>query len=599
MSAPSPLVFRSACAAGFLATALAGWHLAAPETRASSAKVVEAGTAVDSKHRERRLRDGGMPEQVRETMAAIRAAATPEQRMRATIDLVQSMPLSDLEQWLENRWFDSGNSYDFTLFNKIAYQRWEAEDPEGLIAYHLKSNSYRAQEMLAKLAKDDPAKALAFCAGRPNPSIELEVLSSVLKADPKLALQHVRAMLERGAFNDSNYYQGDQFFQELVKKDPAALESLLAAMPARLRQRAEGALTGQKLKADFAGTLKELMERSDGYKAFRNAYAENDNIKAGILDHLAGLPDSWKKQIGNEPYNLINPDDASKWLEADLEGMGFSGTDAKNVWNFAIQYYANKNPAEALKMLGSMDLEKHNRENVIENIFRNAQRDPKKMEALMASLETDEDRAIAQKFVTVTEEGGEVVARKEPHLIKEPKEWLEVVMSRDMANSAGNYVYYIQQWPKEKIEELATEFRGMSAADKSSLAMLLANPSYGGDGGGAAQGLQGEAILYLVKNPPPKEEGKEGGSPSPFGSSRGFDANGAASRHAVFLAQKDPDAASQWVQSLPAGETRQWAQKNLAKNWAMYDPEAMQQWVNTLSSTERKGVEEFLEKKER
>ncbi|MCW1916897.1 hypothetical protein OJ996_25130 [Luteolibacter sp. GHJ8] len=597
MSAPSPLVFRSACAAGFLATALAGWHLAAPETRASAGKVVEAGSAVDSKHRERKLRDGGIPAQVRETMAAIRGAATPEQRMRATIDLVQSMPLSDLEQWLENRWFDSGDSYDFTLFNKIAYQRWEAEDPEGLIAYHLKSNSYRAQEMLAKLAKDDPAKALAFCAGRPNPSIELDVLSSVLKVDAKLALQHARAMLERGAFNDSNYYQGDQFFQELVKKDPAALESLFADMPARLRQRAEGALTGQKLKADFAGTLKELMERQDGYKTFRNAYSDNDNIKAGILDHLAGLPDSWKKQIANEPYNLINPDNAGKWLEADLEGMGFSGTDAKNVWNFAIQYYANKNPTEALAMLGNMDLEKGNRDNVIENIFRNAQNDPKKMEALMAALQTDEDRAIAQKFVKVTDENGETVARKEPHLIKEPKEWLEAVMSGDRAN-ANTYTYYIQQWPKEKIEELTTEFRGMAAADKSSLAMLLANSSHG-DSGGSAQGLQGEAILYLVNNPPPKEEPKQPENPSPFGPSRSFDANNAASRHAVFLAQKDPDAASQWVQSLPAGETRQWAQKNLAKNWAMYDPEAMQQWVNTLSSTERKGVEEFLEKKER
>ena len=591
MSNPTPIVFRATCVGGFLATAMAGWHLAAPRSTSMIGDAGEKQAAAESKRSERKLGDGGIPVHVRETMAAIRGAATPEQRMRATIDLARSLPISELELWLEKRWFDSGDSFDFTLFNKIARQRWEAEDREGLIAYYLKSNSPRAREMLAKLATEDPARALALSFDKSNPGVEMATLFAVAAVDTKLALTHLKGMLERGVFDGpNNIYQASSFLQSFAQKDPAALEALLTSMPRQMREMAEGAITGQKLKADFAGALKELMERPDGFKAFEAAYSQGDDLKGGILDHLSELPESWKKQIGKSLHRVIGQENAAKWLEADLEGMGFTATDAKRVRDLALHYHAIKNPTEALKMLGSMGLSENSRRNVIGNTFRSARGNPKKMEELMAALESEEDMAIARQFVEVKEGG---LVSKDPAQIKEPKEWLEAVMSRDTANRLV-YLHYMERWPKEKIDASADEFRGMAAAEKSSLALLLADSNFSASGAGGAQELKGEAIRYLVENPPPKEENKGQGGADPFGFGGQADPNSAASSYAVFLAQKDPDAASQWVQTLPAGEARQWAQKNLAKNWAMYDPEAMQQWVATLPSAERKGVEDYL-----
>jgi hypothetical protein len=48
------------------------------------------------------------------------------------------------------------------------------------------------------------------------------------------------------------------------------------------------------------------------------------------------------------------------------------------------------------------------------------------------------------------------------------------------------------------------------------------------------------------------------------------------------MAQDDPAAASDWIQSLPAGDPKLWAQKNLHSLWSQYDPAAADQWMKSL-----------------
>jgi hypothetical protein len=68
-----------------------------------------------------------------------------------------------------------------------------------------------------------------------------------------------------------------------------------------------------------------------------------------------------------------------------------------------------------------------------------------------------------------------------------------------------------------------------------------------------------------------------------------------ASQFAVNWSKIDPEAASQWVQSLPAGDAKLWAQKNLAANWTQHDPEAVDQWIKTLPAESRGEVEKFMQ----
>ena len=53
-------------------------------------------------------------------------------------------------------------------------------------------------------------------------------------------------------------------------------------------------------------------------------------------------------------------------------------------------------------------------------------------------------------------------------------------------------------------------------------------------------------------------------------------------------------AASQWVQSLPDGEARSWALKNVAFAWALYDPKEAGQWVDSLPAAARAEVGDFM-----
>jgi hypothetical protein len=48
------------------------------------------------------------------------------------------------------------------------------------------------------------------------------------------------------------------------------------------------------------------------------------------------------------------------------------------------------------------------------------------------------------------------------------------------------------------------------------------------------------------------------------------------------------------VDSLPEGEARLWAQKNMAATWAEYDPEAAARWMQSLPTDTRAAVEEFI-----
>jgi methylase of polypeptide subunit release factors len=67
-----------------------------------------------------------------------------------------------------------------------------------------------------------------------------------------------------------------------------------------------------------------------------------------------------------------------------------------------------------------------------------------------------------------------------------------------------------------------------------------------------------------------------------------------ASEFAVEWSRQDPEAASQWVQTLPPGETKLRVQMNLAMNWKPYDPDAVDQWLGTLPADSRKKVEAFM-----
>lgn len=576
---PQNSAVRAGAVAGFLITAAIGWQLAGDEPPAPAAKTAESRTTKISSRQARSNSRYQTPAHARERLRAIRAAGSTQERMRATIELANTLPVSELATWLEGRWFDDCEGFDMSLFNKIAKERWLKEDPEGLALWSIKSGGQTAYGILTSWAKDEPQRVIGFFKEHPNEQMELQMLQGIAKENPALALGRLREIIAGGlgSGNISGYY-ARQVMQGLARSNPAALEAALDSLPTQWRNTAEGAILAQKLNTSFSAGIQKLSERPDGLKILLQAGGNVEGFNGKLLGELANLPVSWKSALAADAYRFLDSSTAEKWLNADLEGGGFTSEQANQIRKGALQNLIYQKPETALKLMGTMDFSDNERKSMIRNLFANTRGDAKKAEGLIALLGSEEDRQMARNALTANPSNASQAKNAKP------AEWLEKAGAFD-ANSGNSYQFLAQlrNWDKEKLAELTSQFQTMTDAQKRNVAQVLA-----GDDNGIAPELQGDAIRYLVANP--TQPGK--GQPA----RRTEEPTHLASDHAVQLVQKDPIAATAWVQTLPSGEAKLWAQKNLAANWAQYDPEAVQQWVKSLPAADRTQVEDFMKK---
>jgi hypothetical protein len=575
---PNSPAGRAGAILGFLAMVVLGWKIADRPQAPPAVQEVQTGDAAKpAKRPDRSSRRGGAPEAVRQRMAGLRAISSSGDRMRATIELANTLPASEIAAWLDGRWFDTGRGFDVTLFNKILKERWAREDPEGLVLWGLKNNSSQASATLAQWAETDPQRMLTFFKEHPNRDLELQTLTVVAKNNPAVALQALQDMKPGGNSRGgmSSYYLG-QLIQQLAESSPAALERALESLPTSVQTSAEAALVGQKLKTSFTAEIEKLWARPDGWKIFEAALDNSDGMGEQIFANLANMPASWRASIASNSYSMIGNSDPEKWAKLDLEGMGFTAEQASSIHSMALTKFGYKNPEAALKLMAGMELNENARQNMLGNVFRNFRGGAEKAEALLALLGSDEDREAAR--VAMAQNYNSPVTK-----IETPEAWLETVGTADPNASSYQYFSMLRQWDQEKLTDLGSKFQSMPDAQKQTVAKILTQNS------GYAENikpLQADALRYLIANPVEPKEGEQ----------RQSRTTDQASEFAVNWARSDPAAAGDWVRSLPAGEARQWAQKNLAANWAQYDPEATEQWINSLPADDRPPVREFLKK---
>jgi hypothetical protein len=603
-------VVRAGSLAGFLVMALVGWNLAgklqtAAEVQSSAPKITKA-----SEHPGHGTPRSGPSEYAREKMRAIHAAGSPGDRMRATIEMANTLPVSELAAWFTGRWFDSRDGFDLTLFDKIAKQRWMKEDPEGMLQWYIKNNQGvkdnqgAALSFLSSWAESDPQRVIGFFKNHPNDRLELMALQGVAKNNPRLALDRLQELIAQGLTTGHPVgYYGQQLMAQLAKNDPASMEALLDSLPAQWRNQAETALVGQKLNASFPEEIRKLWERPDGMMLFQRCYDGTDGTGDKLISELGNLPSSWKSSISAYYYKFMNSSNAEKWLNADLEGSGFTPEQAKKIQLGAMGKLADQKPETVLKQMGDMDLDESSKKSLISSIFRYSNKTPEKTEELLALLGTEEDRQLARNAMEMRSNSQTISQIK----VEKPAEWLEKAGTMDVnSGNSEQFISMLCQWDKEKISELAGQFRSMPDERKMNVARLLAGRS-GFSYDGLDSSLRGEAIRYLVTNPDPQDNTQQNHStdPTALASSRAqveweqnhsTNTTALASCLAVQWAANDPGAASEWVQTLPAGETKLWAQKNLAANWAQYDPAAADQWVKSLPADARSAVQDFMKK---
>lgn len=576
-SMSNPFPAKAGGVLGFLAMAVVGWNLAGAPVPAMKESAAAEPKTRRADREMRRSRSTGPGTLAGKRLNAIRAAGTPEARLGATIALAYSLSPSEIAAWLNGDWFTIRGGPERLLFRNILLARWRETDPEGLLAWSFKNDTSVGQAVLATWTEKEPQRMLEFFKSHPDEAAELRALGNLAKVHPALALQRLQEMAVDG-ITSKGMDNASSLFRRLAEKTPSALEAALESLPPQLRKQAESALCGQRLASSFSTEIRALWDRPDGWEVFQANITQE--LRGKIFDELGNMPPAWKASITENYYNFIGEENAVKWLDADLAGFGFSAAQEKRLRTSALNELARKNPEEVLKRMGEMELSANNRQNVIANMFSSLGNEPEKAEALIARLESEEDRKHARNTLD---------ANKNPQdraKAANPADWLEKIGAVDpkTPGNASQYLHAMGQWDIGKIAELNQQFTALPDDKKLLAAQVIAAARGYGD---SNLPITGEAIRYLVVNPVERPEGQSHSDTDPLRM---------ASEYASRLAIRDPGAASEWVGSLPPGDAKLWAQKNMAKNWAVYDPKAAQQWVASLPVDARSEVRAFMKK---
>lgn len=564
----NPFVTRVMAVVGFVAAAVVGWNLAGPANIADGKSSAPAN-ARSSSGRVRPALESSPPAWAHGNLAAIQHAASPVERMRAIITLAQSVPLAEIPKWLDGGWFDPSEGFDSTFFTELLLRRWEQAEPLAMAQWQMRNMPREALSFLKRLAETDPEKVIALLKERPSGWIEIEVLAEMTKFHPELAVDRFMELALGGMGMGEEESNAASFLDALAKNNPELLKGQLDQLPLFWATRAKDALVGQRLIASFDVEIRKLWNEPDGWMRFANNIS-----REGMLDklfgELANLPPAWRQSLSSGDWIIWQ--NREKWWNADLEGCGFTTEQAKKIRLTALERMTNDHPETAIQWLDAIDLSAKERSSMIERIFQWGSRTPEESAGLMRRLATEEDRRAAQAMIDRRAANEETVIPP----VNNPGEWLEKFGAAEpRSGESRQYRNMLRTWEPQKLSELAARLHELPDESRIKVATSLTEREC--DDSDSQFALHGVALRCLVEHPAAHPEIIQ-----------------KTSLHAVKWALKNPAAASSWVGSLPAGDARQWAQKNLATYWVQYDPDASEQWLNSLPKPEQFQVRDFL-----
>jgi hypothetical protein len=568
-------------AAIFCTCAVSVWALRGGSSAyGASSATAESSSRMPSKTSRSARGKAGVPVDVAEALSAVRAGRTIEDRLRATIQLAESIPVGNLEEWFKEEWFDGREDMQNYLFYRIARARWLAADPEGLMSYCLREKSDRLQEIAGIWAERDPTAALTFAAELRDSGERSTFLSNIgyalAKADPQQALEGISGL---AAKLDRNQIHGlSEIIRGLADSSPGLLKGKLHELPGSLQPTARNYLTRGALKQDFRAAVAELANSADGRNQFVQVMESNSDLMKEINKHLDALPRGWFAAAASKAGYYLVRDDPKKWLDADLSAMDFSPEQAERLRSYALASLGDKDPKQVIALLAGQTLTEDERSSAIYSVVGKMASDKEKVEAWIATLTDEKDIEHARSALSSQTAG----QKKEITPTS-----LLACLTEDGTSLDWGQVRAVTQWNNEDRATLAKEFAALPPEQKGRVATKLLDDR---NQRGFPTLIRADALRYLLENPKPPAEP---GSPASKEDSRRLTV--AAAMIGSSWANEDPNTASRWVTSLPVGDERVWAAKNLAARWWEYEPAAAKAWVSSLPTAEREEVQKYLD----
>lgn len=529
-----------------------------------------------------------LPEPVRQAIAPVLAARSDDDRLRAAVHLARSVPVSEMVDWLDGRWYPFAAGLDGWVFDRIIRQRWLEQDPAGLANQCVLRNPEDVERIIRIWAKRDPESVVAWIwqAKAPN---ELNLLAytcfdEIVRHKPLLALAQAPVIHERLGESASAWLAA--MLATIARDHQEEIIQQQAAWPESLRAVAKKVLNVAPATSDFPAIIERMKREPDGLDQFVHAIS-SDRFAARVLEHAAILPKGWLAAASLSEYSVFMVMDADPkyWLDVDLSAHGLSEAMVSKFLDLGMSGLIDRDPEQAVRLLKRGDLRPTDRRELLVNGFsRLTRKDQRRAEECLAELTDPKEIARARDSIRNAFVG--TLSEQVAPLKLTAQEWLAAFASeRGLPDRQAKSVL---EWNAGTEAILRDGFAALSEAQKDFVALrcVMFDSWVTGESRGdlsAFTWLRAVGIARYLNHPP---DGKP---------KRNIDNNKvepSIMRFAIGWALEDPVSASRWAQeNLPLGAVRMGIIKNVADYWRKYQPAAAAEWLSGLPDGERQEIE--------
>ncbi len=529
-----------------------------------------------------------LPEHVKQAIAPVLGARSEEDRQRAAVHLARSVPVSEMADWLDGRWYPFPAGLDAWVFDRIIRQRWLAQDPAGLASQCVFRNTGDLDAIIRLWAKRDPEGVIAWLwqieASNQLNHLAYTTFDGIVRQKPLLALAQAPVIHERLGESSSMWLA--DLLVTIARDHPQDVIQHQSAWPASLRAVAQRALNVAPATDDFPAIIERMKNEPNGLDQFVAAIS-SDRFAVMALEHATILPKGWLAAAALSEYSVFMVMDADPkfWLDVDLSAHGLSESMVSKFLDLGMSGLINRDPEQAVRLLERADLRPRDRRDLLSNGFsRLAGKDRQRAEDCLAELTDPKEIAMARNSI---KNAPVTAARKSEAPLKlTAQEWIGAYASE--RGLPDKFAKSSLDWSAGTTAVFRDGFAALSDAQKDFVALRCV--MHDSQITGASRGdlsaftwLRAEGIARYLNDPLgiSKKSNIDKGKVEP-----------SIMRFAIGWALEDPIPASRWAQEdLPVGPVRMGVMKNVADSWRKYEPDAAAQWLRSLPAGEREEIE--------
>jgi hypothetical protein len=555
---------------GLVAGGLAGWWTGGAPPAAKGPEVAGPNPSAS------KVRVNVIPPEVQARVKQVRQARGPAERLRQVVILATNLPLADFPRWFEGNYLEFLDGGTEGVFYQILSERWLQAEPVAGARWMLEHDKGDQANAVRAWVRVDESAAVAFVKTLPGARRQ-QLAGALILAVGDRSVPDALGLLDE--LRSPAFYQGD-LIGKLARQDREAVLDYAAATTGETRRSLLTEVAGAWLEQDLRWVVAMLQREGLGPETFGELANTTGYGSTGLtlLRQAAFLPDGWLEQLSRSERGLLTLGCEIEWLSTRTGKPGLSKKVLQQIQlqAAATPWWYNDKRDAGLKLVEHGDwLPLAARAKIAETL----------------ALRWKDDPAAARKWVAGLD--GELRAAGEKGLAKLQAEIARTEQAKRL-QSPAEVIRALAEETTTGIPRAGADWNAAETADAVRLAGQLAPAkaarvlnSIQDDDDGLPRPVLGAILSRALAEPVPNDESRE---------QQERERTRAACRLAAGWALTEPGRAAAWVETLPPGEARLWAAKNVALQWSHYSTAEARAWAAKLPEGERKAVLATLEK---